>query len=122
MRIAIATDQDFVSSCFGCSPDCTIVELDGARILRTFVVPNAGWKHRYWLELLQKNSVTHLIVGNIGENARAVIRWGGIEIISGAEGRFDDIVRRFLAGTLGPAGDRRADGPPSLDRSCPKSL
>ena len=101
MRIAIATDQDFVSACFGCCPDCTIVELDGARVQRTFVVPNAGWKHRYWVDLLQRNSVTCLIVGNIGENARAVIKWGGIQVISGVEGRFDDIVRRFLEGTLG---------------------
>jgi predicted Fe-Mo cluster-binding NifX family protein len=101
MRIAIATDQDFVSSCFGCCPDCTIVELDGGKIQRTFVVPNPGWKHRYWADLLQRNSVTSLIVGNIGDNARAIIKWGGIQVISGVEGQFDDVIRRYLEGTLG---------------------
>lgn len=109
MRIAIATDQDFVSSCFGCCPDCTIVELDGGKIQRTFVVPNPGWKHRYWTDLLQRNSVTCLIVGNIGDNARAIITWGGIQVISGVEGQFDDIVRRYLEGTLGSGDGSRAD-------------
>ncbi len=104
MRIAIATDENFVSSCFGGCPECTIVELDGGKIQRTFVVPNPGWKHRYWVDLLQKNKVTHLIVGNIGDNAKAIIKWGGIQVISGVEGQFDDVVRRYLEGAL------RSDG------------
>ena len=100
MRIAIATDKDFVSSCFGDCPECTIVELDGGKIQRTFLVPNAGWRHRYWVDLLQRNSVTCLIVGNIGDNAKAIIKGGGIQLISGVEGQFDDVIRRYLEGTL----------------------
>jgi predicted Fe-Mo cluster-binding NifX family protein len=125
MRIAIATDQDFVSSCFGCCPDCTIVELDGGKIQRTFVVPNPGWKHRYWADLLQRNSVTCLIVGKIGDNAKAIIKWGGIQIISGVEGQFDDVVRRYLEGTLCSDDRSQADclsKHPMPDSSCLKPL
>lgn len=122
MRIAIATDQDFVSSCFGCCPDCTIVEVEGGKVLRTFVVPNSGWRHKYWADLLQKNSVESLIVGNIGANAKAVIRWAGIQVISGVSGQFDDVIRRYLEGSLQPgAEDCGGERHTPADSPCQKS-
>ncbi|MGA2532522.1 MAG: NifB/NifX family molybdenum-iron cluster-binding protein [Candidatus Aminicenantales bacterium] len=122
MRIAIATDQDFVSSCFGCCPDCTIVEIEGGRVLRTFVVPNPGWRHKYWADFLQKNSVESLIVGNIGANAKAVIRWAGIQVLSGVTGQFDDVIRRYLEGSLQPGtGDCSAARHAPADSPCQKS-
>ncbi len=100
MRIAIATDQDFVSSCFGCTPDCTVVEIEGGQIRRTFVVPNPGWSHRIWADFLERNAVACLIVGNIGANARAVLKWRGIPVVSGAQGSIDTIVAKYLEGTI----------------------
>jgi predicted Fe-Mo cluster-binding NifX family protein len=106
MRIAIATDQDFVSSCFGCTPDCTVVEIEGGTIHRTFVVPNPGWSHRTWADFLERNAVACLIVGNIGANARAVLGWRGIDILSGAEGSIDSIVAKYVEGMI-----TASDGP-----------
>lgn len=105
MRIAIATDQDFVSSCFGCCPACTIVDIEEGKIRTTFVVPNPGWQHRYWADLLERNSVACLIVGKIGGNALAVIKWRGIQVISGVEGRIDDVVEKYIRGALHAAED-----------------
>jgi len=100
MRLAIATDQDFVSSCFGCAPDCTIVDTDGARIGRTFIVPNPGWTHRGWADFLERNAVACLIVGNIGANARAVLKWRGIPVLSGVQGNIEAVVAKYCEGTL----------------------
>lgn len=100
MRIAIATDQDAVSSCFGCTPDCTIVDAEGGRIHRTFVVPNPGWSHRTWADFLERNAVACLIVGNIGANARSVLKWRGISVLSGIQGDLDGVVARYCEGTL----------------------
>ena len=102
MRIAITTDQDFVSSCFGCTPDCTVVEIEGGRIHRTFIVPNPRWSHRSWADFLERNAVACLIVGNIGANARAVLKWRGIVVLSGVQGSIDSIVERYLEGTIAP--------------------
>lgn len=110
MRIAIATDQDFVSSCFGCCPACTIIDIEGGKIRTTFVIPNPGWQHRYWADLLERNSIACLIVGKIGANALAVIKWRGIEVISGVEGRIDDVVERYTQGALHPASGVCDDG------------
>ncbi len=105
MRIAIATDQDFVSACFGCCSACTIIDIEAGRIQGTLVVPNPGWQHSYWADLLQRNSVTALVVGHIGENATAVLKWRGVQVISGVEGQIDEVINRYLAGVLLPAPD-----------------
>jgi predicted Fe-Mo cluster-binding NifX family protein len=103
MRIAITTDQDFVSSCFGCTPSCTVMDLEAGRIGRTFVVPNPGWSHREWADFLERNAVAYLIVGNMGDNARAVLLWRGVRILSGVQGSLDEVVERFLDGRLAAA-------------------
>lgn len=100
MRIAIATDQDFVSSDFCCCPACTIVDIENGKIKETFIIPNPGCKHKYWAELFCRNSIKHLIVGNIGTPAKSVLSWWGIEVMAGVEGPIDDVVRRFVLGEL----------------------
>jgi len=102
MRIAIATDQDFVSSHFGCAPACTIVEIEGDRIRETFIIPNPGCRHEYWGELFCRKSIKTVIAGNMGSHAKAVLRGCGIDLLLGVEGRLEDVVRRFLAGELRP--------------------
>ena len=103
MRIAIATDQDFVSSEFDCCPACTIVDVKDGKICETFIIPNPGCRHAYWAELFSRNSIRHLIVGNIGPSAQSVLKWWGIIVLSGIEGRIDDVARRFAQGELLPA-------------------
>ena len=109
MRIAITTEQDSVSSCFGCSPACTIYEIEEGKIRTTFVVPSPSWNHREWADFLQRNAVACLVVGNIGANAQATLKWRGIKVISGVEGSTDDIIDRYLKGTLRPGKNECAD-------------
>jgi predicted Fe-Mo cluster-binding NifX family protein len=104
MRIALSTDQDFVSSCFGCCPACTIIDIEAGDIRRTLSVPNPGWQHRQWADFLERNSVKCLIVGNIGANAMAVLKWRGIPVISGVQGCVDAVVRKYVDGTLAASG------------------
>ena len=100
MRIAIATDQDFVASGFGCCPACTIMDIEEGNIRETFIIPNPGSKHEYWAELFCRNSIKHLIVGKIGAHAMSVMNWWGVEVIAGIQGQLDDVVRRFACGDL----------------------
>lgn len=100
MRIAIATDQDCVSSHFGCAPAFTIVELEDGRMRGTFTIPNPGCQHAFWADLFCRNSIKHVIAGAMGANAQAVIRGSGAEVILGVQGRLDDIVKKFLDGSL----------------------
>jgi len=100
MRIAIATDQDFVASGFGCCPACTILNVEDGKIRETFIIPNPGLKHEYWAELYCRNGIKHLIVGKIGAHALSVMNWWGIQVIAGVQGSIDDVVQRFARGEI----------------------
>jgi predicted Fe-Mo cluster-binding NifX family protein len=100
MRIAIATDEDFVSQHFECAPAFTIVGLEEGRIRGTFIIPNPGCQHAFWADLFFRNSIKHLIAGAMGDNAQAVIRGCGVDVILGVQGRLEEVVKRFLDGSL----------------------
>jgi len=108
MRIAVATDQDFVASGFGCCPACTIVNVEDGRIRETLVIPNPGCHHAFWAELFFRNAIKFVIAGSMGQTAKSVLRGWGITPILGVEGQIDDVVRRFSEGELhhkGAGGD-----------------
>ncbi len=99
MRIAIATDEDYVSAGFGCAPFCTIVDCDeSGRIRETFLIPNPGHSHAFWADLCFRNSIRFVIAGSMGSCATSTLRGSGIQPIVGVKGRIDDVVRRFVAG------------------------
>jgi predicted Fe-Mo cluster-binding NifX family protein len=106
MRIAVTTDQDFVSSCFGCTPDCTVIDIEAGRML-TFIPKPDDCRIS---DFLERNAVLCLIVGNIGANAKAVLKWRGVRVLSGVQGSLDDVVERYLDGTLA-AHDGASTGP-----------
>jgi predicted Fe-Mo cluster-binding NifX family protein len=100
MRIAIAADQDYVSSHFGCCPACMIVRIEDNKIRDTILIPNPGCNHVFWADLLQKNSIECLIVAKIGSNALAVLEGRGIRVMTGVEGRILDVIEKYLSGVL----------------------
>jgi predicted Fe-Mo cluster-binding NifX family protein len=105
MRIAIATDEGYVSAGFGCAPFCTIVDCDASgRIRETLLIPNPGHGHAFWADLCFRNSIGFVIAGSMGPCATSTLRGRGIEPIVGVTGRIEDVVRRFAAGEF--AADR----------------
>ncbi len=99
MRIAIATDEDYVAQGFGCAPFCTIVDFDEAgTINRTTLIPNPGHNHAFWADLFFRNSVPVVIAGSMGPTAKSILRANRIEPIVGVTGRLEDVVHRFAMG------------------------
>ena len=115
MKIALATDQDCVSQHFGCAPAFTIVDLEEGWIRGTFIIPNPGCQHAFWADLFCRNSIKHLIAGAMGANAQAVIRGCGVDVILGVQGRIEEVVKRFLDGSL--AADTKPGALPGAART-----
>ena len=109
MKIAIATDQDFVASGFGCSPFCSIVDIEDGKIRDSLLIPNPGGRHEFWADLFVRNSIKFVIAGSMGPTARAVMMGRGIQPVLGVRGQVDEVVRRFAAGEL------RSQGPTAED-------
>lgn len=101
MKIAVATDQDFVASGFGCCPFCSIVEIEDGQIRETLLIPNPGASHTFWADLFVRNAIKFVIAGSMGPTARSVMLGKGVQPVLGVKGKVDDVVRRFVAGELG---------------------
>jgi len=103
VRVAIATDQEYVAAQFGCCPVCTIADVVDGRIARTFIVPNPGCNHEFWADLFFRNSVTHVLAGTMGTTAEAALRGRGIHVVLGVQGDLSDAVSHLYRGDLAGA-------------------
>jgi predicted Fe-Mo cluster-binding NifX family protein len=120
MKIAIATDQDFVASGFGCCPFCTIVDVEDGRIRDTLIIPNPGGSHAFWADLFFRNAIKFVIAGSMGPTARSVMLGSGIQPVLGVKGQIDEVIRRFVTGELRPA-DPSAAGTPRATACCERT-
>jgi predicted Fe-Mo cluster-binding NifX family protein len=100
MRIAIATDQDYVASGFGCCPFVTIATVEDGRIRETLMIPNTGASHAFWADLFFRNSIKFVVAGSMGPNARALMLGRGIQPVLGVSGSIDEAIRRIAGGDL----------------------
>jgi predicted Fe-Mo cluster-binding NifX family protein len=100
VKIAIATDRDFVAAQFGCCPICTVADVIDGHILSTFVIPNPGCNHEFWADLFVRNAVTHVIAGAMGSTAEATFRGRGLHVYLGVRGDVADAVARLAHGEL----------------------
>jgi predicted Fe-Mo cluster-binding NifX family protein len=113
MRVAIATDRDFVATHFGCSPLFTIADIEDGRICHSLLVPNPGCNHAFWVDLFVRNAVTHVIAGRVGDTAMSVFTGRGLQVITGVQGDITDVVQRLHRGEL-----RASTGTPAHESAC----
>ena len=100
MKIAVATDQDFIASGFGCASFCTMVDIEDGRIRDTLLTPDPGSRHAFWPDLFSRNSIRFIVAGPVGSTGRSLKRGQRIQPVLGVGGQIDDVVRRFSAEEL----------------------
>jgi len=100
MRIAIASDGDFVSAHFGRCPSYTIVEIEGNKLLNRKVIDNPGHQPGFLPEFLKKQGVECIVAGGMGTRAQELFNESGVKTILGVSGGIDDIIKQILEGTL----------------------
>ena len=96
MRIAVATDRDFVADHFGCAPACTIFEVEDGVVRELLVLPNPGFPHAFWGELFVRNSVTAVVAGTMGQLNQSILKGWNIQVILGVSGSIDDLLERVV--------------------------
>jgi len=96
VRVAIATDNGFVSAHFGHCPEFTVSEVEDGAVKETRTVPNDAGGPRVVTGLKADVAIT----GGIGAGAKRVLEDNGIKVISGAAGPVDQVLRDFVAGRL----------------------
>lgn len=100
MRVAISTDQDYVSAHFGRCPSFTIVDFDKGKITRRIKVANPGHHPGFIPQFLNEKGVKCIIAGGMGARASGFFDELGIKIIVGVSGTVDETIAKLIGGTL----------------------
>jgi predicted Fe-Mo cluster-binding NifX family protein len=100
MRIAVTYENGYVGQHFGHTEEFKVYDVEDGGIVNTQILSSNGQGHGMLAVVLKEADVELLICGGIGMGARNALNELGIELIPGAQGKADDVVRAYLCGTL----------------------
>ena len=100
MRIAISTDENFVSAHFGRCPAFTIVDVEDGNILKKEIVANPGHEPGFIPQFLHNKGVNCIVAGGMGMRAEGFFNEFGIDTIVGINGRIDEVLEKIKKGNL----------------------
>jgi predicted Fe-Mo cluster-binding NifX family protein len=100
MKIAIATDGNYVSAHFGRCPSYTIVDIDNGKVINKEVIDNPGHQPGFIPQFLHKKKVECIIAGGMGRRAIDLFNEYGIQTIVGVIGEIDTVINQIIEGTL----------------------
>jgi len=99
-KIAIATEEENVSSHFGRCPIYTLIEIQEEKIVKKEEFPNPGHQPGLIPRLLSKKGINTIIAGGMGPRAQAIFAEKNIETIIGVQGKVSDVVQKYINNKL----------------------
>ncbi|MDD4527591.1 MAG: NifB/NifX family molybdenum-iron cluster-binding protein [Candidatus Margulisbacteria bacterium] len=100
MKIAIATDNDYVSEHFGRCPSYTIFEIEQNKIISKELVHNPGHEPGKIPEFLNNLNVKTIIAGGMGPRAVGFFDEYKINVITGITGSIENVISDYTSGKL----------------------
>lgn len=86
MRIAISTDNGFVSAHFGRCPSYTIADIEEGKLLSSKEIANPGHSPGFLPRFLSEKGVGAIIAGGMGPRATFFAE-NNIQVITGVQGK-----------------------------------
>lgn len=105
MKIAIATDGNFVSAHFGHCPHYTIYDVDENKVNGKKIIENPGHQPGFLPGYLAELGVNCIIAGGMGPRAQELFAENSIKTITGVSGRVDDVIQEYLKGNITDGGN-----------------
>ena len=100
MKIAISTDDEFVSAHFGRCPSFTIAEIRNNKVVEKETIDNPGHDPGYLPKFLHERGVECIIAGGMGQRAQILFHEKKIETLTGVTGKINDVIDQICSGTL----------------------
>ena len=100
MKIAVTYDNGNVFHHFGKTENIKVYEVEDDKVVSSEVIGSNGTGHGALAGLLAEQGINVLICGGIGEGAQTALTEAGIEMVAGAQGNTDDVVKAYLKGEL----------------------
>ena len=104
MKIAVASEGKIVAEHFGHCEGFNIFETENKEITNSEFVQNPGHKPGFLPVFLADRGVKVIISGGMGQGAIDIFNEKGIEVITGASGNAEAVVKDFLNGNLKSTG------------------
>lgn len=104
MRVAVASDGTIVSGHFGHCEGFTLYDVDNVEVVSKTFVENPGHRPGYLPVFLKEKKANVIIAGGMGETAQDLFIENGIEVVVGAQGYADEIVKKYIGGMLKSTG------------------
>jgi len=95
MKVAISTDQGYVSAHFGRCQFYTIVEIQEGQVIRKEEIPNPGHQPGFLPGYLSERGVSCIIAGGMGPRAQGLFAERNIETVIGVQGPVDAVIEQF---------------------------
>ena len=99
-KVAIAAKDGVVADHFGHCDGFMVYSIEGNGSAQKEFVPNPGHKPGYLPNFLHDRGVQVIIAGGMGSSAVDIFRENEIDVITGAQGAVDDVMNRYLDGSL----------------------
>lgn len=100
MKVAISTDQGYVSAHFGRCPSYTIIEIREGNILSREEIPNPGHQPGFLPQYLSEKGVNCIVAGGMGPRAQDLFAQKNIETVIGVQGAVDEVIKKFISQEL----------------------
>jgi len=100
MKIAISTNEGFVSMHFGRCPSYTIFEIEDGNIIKKEEIPNPGHQPGFLPQYLSELGINCIVAGGIGSRAQLLFSQENIEVITGAQGTIDKVIEQYINNDL----------------------
>lgn len=104
MKIAVASEGQLVTEHFGHCEGFIIFEAENDRIKSQEFIPNPGHRPGFLPVFLYEKGVNVIISGGMGGGAVDIFNEKGIEVITGAQGNAEAVVKSYLNGELKSTG------------------
>ncbi|MGD9347547.1 MAG: NifB/NifX family molybdenum-iron cluster-binding protein [Candidatus Aminicenantes bacterium] len=96
MKVAISTDNGYVSAHFGRCASYTIVDIQGGQVVNREEIPNPGHQPGFLPQFLSERGVNVIIAGGMGPRAQGLFAQKNIEALIGVQGPIDTVIDQFL--------------------------
>jgi predicted Fe-Mo cluster-binding NifX family protein len=96
MKIAVSTENGFVSAHFGRCSTYTIVDIQDGRVLSRQEIPNPGHQPGFLPGYLSERGVEAIIAGGMGPRAQGLFAEKNIQTLIGVQGPVDEVIEKFL--------------------------
>ncbi len=105
MKIAVTCENNEVFQHFGHTSSFAVFTVEGGKVVAKEILDCGETGHGALAGLLKEGGIKLLICGGIGGGAQMALAEAGVELIGGAAGNVDDVVKDYLDGTLTPNPD-----------------